>query len=223
MFGDELSPIAQQNALSYLTNNQSFLIDVETSQDTTSDNVLNQQARREHIPPPPPAKHRGEHIPPPPPTENNGEHLSPPLTNYNDNSLIPLEPQGTLIEPDSTNQALAQNPDTANDLSDTESFLSETEEEGESSLPLTKSDENESKELEPSSSASLPDQNKHEIEVYDKIMTGWDPVPLVAGQKRACPPEQQTMRTKRGRKVTRHDYKRLHHGRSALISINPKT
>ncbi|POS85479.1 hypothetical protein EPUL_002299 [Erysiphe pulchra] len=78
------------------------------------------------------------------------------------------------------------NPDTANDLSDTESFFSETEEEGESSLPLTRSDENESKEVEPSSSsASLPDQNKHEIEVDDKIMTGWDPVPPVAGQKRA--------------------------------------
>ncbi|RKF56130.1 hypothetical protein OnM2_083050, partial [Erysiphe neolycopersici] len=44
--------------------------------------------------------------------------------------LIPFEPQGTLIEPDSTNQDLAQNPDTTNDLSDTESFFSETEGEG---------------------------------------------------------------------------------------------
>lgn len=54
-------------------------------------------------------------------------------------------------------------------------------------------------------------------------MTGWDPVAPVAGQKRAHSPEIEMTRTRSGREVVCHDYKRLHHGRTALISSNPKS
>ncbi|KAI0992780.1 hypothetical protein K3495_g15405, partial [Podosphaera aphanis] len=57
----------------------------------------------------------------------------------------------------------------------------------------------------------------------ERIMTGWDPVKPLAGQKRDHSPEGETMITKRGRKVKRVDYNRLHHGLSANESSDPKT
>lgn len=70
-------------------------------------------------------------------------------------------------------------------------------------------------------------QPNHEIineeTPYDVIMTGWDPVAPKAGHKRAHSPEVETMQTKRGRKVIKHDYYRMHHGMSAITSSDPKT
>ena len=57
----------------------------------------------------------------------------------------------------------------------------------------------------------------------DLIMTGWDPIRSLAGQKRAHSSEGELMRTKRGRAVKRIDYYRLHHGKAALNSNDPKT
>ncbi|KAI0993216.1 hypothetical protein K3495_g14968 [Podosphaera aphanis] len=57
----------------------------------------------------------------------------------------------------------------------------------------------------------------------DLIMTGWDPIRSLAGQKRAHSPEAEFFRTKRGRAVKRVDYHRLHHGKAALTSSDPKT
>ncbi|KAI1003691.1 hypothetical protein K3495_g4519 [Podosphaera aphanis] len=57
----------------------------------------------------------------------------------------------------------------------------------------------------------------------ERIMTGWTPVKPLAGQKRDHSPEGEIMFTKRGRKVKRVDYNRLHHGLSANESSDPKT
>ncbi|KAI0990814.1 hypothetical protein K3495_g17373, partial [Podosphaera aphanis] len=63
---------------------------------------------------------------------------------------------------------------------------------------------------------------------YDQVMTGWDPVRSTAGHKRAHSPEKEytpseTMRTRSGREVKKHDYKRLHCGKAAQASPDPKT
>ena len=58
---------------------------------------------------------------------------------------------------------------------------------------------------------------------YDQIMTGWDPIRPIAGQKRAHSPEFQTMQTKRGREVRKFDYHRLHHGMAVQAYSNPQT
>ena len=63
--------------------------------------------------------------------------------------------------------------------------------------------------------------DEHEPKALDKIMTDWDPVIPLAGQKRAHPSERETMHTRRGREELRHDYKRLH-GKVALASTDPK-
>ncbi|KAI0997540.1 hypothetical protein K3495_g10648 [Podosphaera aphanis] len=57
----------------------------------------------------------------------------------------------------------------------------------------------------------------------ERIMTRWTLVKPLAGQKRDHSPEGETMFTKRGRKVKRVDYNRLHHGLSANESSDPKT
>lgn len=62
-----------------------------------------------------------------------------------------------------------------------------------------------------------------ELQPNDFIMTGWDPVKSLAGQKRACSPEGDMMRRKRGQAVKQVDYYCLHHGKSALESSDPKT
>lgn len=41
---------------------------------------------------------------------------------------------------------------------------------------------------------------------YDYIMTGWNPLQPVAGQKRPHSPEPETIQTKRGREVKKIDY-----------------
>lgn len=54
-------------------------------------------------------------------------------------------------------------------------------------------------------------------------MTGWDPVPQLAGTKRVRSPEAQTTRTRSGREIVRHDHKRLNHGRVAQALTNPQS
>ena len=58
---------------------------------------------------------------------------------------------------------------------------------------------------------------------YDQIMTGWDPVPPLAGTKRSRSPEQEIILSKRGRPVKKVDYKKLHHGKTVKINADPKT
>ncbi|KAI0994885.1 hypothetical protein K3495_g13296 [Podosphaera aphanis] len=57
----------------------------------------------------------------------------------------------------------------------------------------------------------------------DFVMTGWQPIPQIAGQKRSHSPEPEMMETRHGRKVKKHDYNLLHHGRSAHVSSDPTT
>ncbi|KAI1003851.1 hypothetical protein K3495_g4358 [Podosphaera aphanis] len=54
----------------------------------------------------------------------------------------------------------------------------------------------------------------------DDITTVWQPIPM-AGQKRQRSPEPEMMETRHGRKVKKHDYSLLHHGRSAQASSDP--
>lgn len=58
---------------------------------------------------------------------------------------------------------------------------------------------------------------------YDKIMTGWDPVPPIAGQKRPHSPEAETTQTRSGRNVKKLNYYRLHHGLAVQPYTDPKT
>ncbi|KAI0992039.1 hypothetical protein K3495_g16147, partial [Podosphaera aphanis] len=67
------------------------------------------------------------------------------------------------------------------------------------------------------------DSSSQEETPYDYVMTGWDSVQPVAGQKRQHSPEPGMMRTKRGRNVKRTNYYRLHHGMAASESTDPKT
>ncbi|KAI0993176.1 hypothetical protein K3495_g15008 [Podosphaera aphanis] len=67
------------------------------------------------------------------------------------------------------------------------------------------------------------DSSSQEETPYDYVMTGWDSVQPVAGQKRQHSPEPGMMRTKRGRNVKRTDYYRLHHGMAASELTDPKT
>lgn len=60
-------------------------------------------------------------------------------------------------------------------------------------------------------------------DAIDRIMTGWDPTPPLAGQKRDHSPESQTPYSKRGRPIRRIDYHKLHHGKTAVPYTNPKT
>lgn len=62
-----------------------------------------------------------------------------------------------------------------------------------------------------------------EQETYDRVMTGWDEVPPVAGQKRQHSPEPGIYRTKRGRPVKKIDYYKSHHGTVARPCGDPKT
>ncbi|KAI0991061.1 hypothetical protein K3495_g17126, partial [Podosphaera aphanis] len=60
-------------------------------------------------------------------------------------------------------------------------------------------------------------------EAYDRIMTGWDEVPPVAGRKRQRSPEPQIIHSKRGRPVKKLDYRKLHHGKVVKAGSDPKT
>lgn len=66
-------------------------------------------------------------------------------------------------------------------------------------------------------------ENGEEQVRYDQIMTGWDPVTPIAGQKRSRSPDDQITYTKRGRPVKRIDYNKLHHGKIARENTDPKT
>lgn len=58
---------------------------------------------------------------------------------------------------------------------------------------------------------------------YDQIMTGWDTVAPVAGQKRCRSPEPTITRSKRGRPIKKLDYHKMHHGKIAKPIVEPKT
>ena len=103
------------------------------------------------------------------------------------------------------------------DVTDDESYLTELEYQEDIEQPdvLAESHQEES--------GPLVGPTEEIAQVYDRIMTGWDPVPPIAGQKRPHSPEMQLIRTKRGREVVRHDYKRLNQGISAQIWTDPQT
>lgn len=65
--------------------------------------------------------------------------------------------------------------------------------------------------------------NDDQKENYDFAMTGWDPIPPIAGQKRSKSPEPEVTRSKKGRLVKKVDYHKLHHGKTAQIIADPKT
>ena len=65
-----------------------------------------------------------------------------------------------------------------------------------------------------------PDTNKDSC---DFIMTGWQPVPPIAGQKRQRSPDPELMETRHGRRVKKHDYSLLHYGMAAHASSDPTT
>ncbi|POS85018.1 hypothetical protein EPUL_003997 [Erysiphe pulchra] len=65
----------------------------------------------------------------------------------------------------------------------------------------------------------VSDQN----EKYDQVMTGWDPIPQLAGTKRSRSPEQEVTPSKRGRQIKKIDYYKLHHGKVVNITIDLKT
>ncbi|KAI0997883.1 hypothetical protein K3495_g10305, partial [Podosphaera aphanis] len=69
---------------------------------------------------------------------------------------------------------------------------------------------------------SMPDDDNYDPP-DDRIMTGWDPVRPLAGQKRNHSPEGDTMLTKRGRRVKRINYNSLHHGLSANETKDPQS
>lgn len=58
---------------------------------------------------------------------------------------------------------------------------------------------------------------------YDQIMTGWDEVRPIAGHKRNRSTEPTTTRSKRGRPIIKLDYHRMHHGKAARPTDEPKT
>ena len=62
-----------------------------------------------------------------------------------------------------------------------------------------------------------------EVERYDQIMTGWDPVIPLAGNKRGRSPKPEVAVSKRGRSVKKLDYYKLHHGKMAKNNNDPKT
>ncbi|KAI0992824.1 hypothetical protein K3495_g15360, partial [Podosphaera aphanis] len=66
----------------------------------------------------------------------------------------------------------------------------------------------------------LDDEGEKDI---DRIMTGWDQIRQLAGQKRDHSPEPHTTRSKRGRPIKRVNYYKLHHGKTAKSNADPKT
>lgn len=60
-------------------------------------------------------------------------------------------------------------------------------------------------------------------EPLDFLMTGWEPPPSLAGQKRPHSPENEIVKTRSGRKVKKYDYSLLHHGRIAHALSDPST
>lgn len=65
-------------------------------------------------------------------------------------------------------------------------------------------------------------QDVNDTELLDKIMTGWDPIRPTAGQKRSDSHEIKIIRPRSLREFKRYDYKRIHHGKSAISSTDPK-
>ncbi|RKF61111.1 hypothetical protein GcM3_159012, partial [Golovinomyces cichoracearum] len=79
------------------------------------------------------------------------------------------------------------------DFSDNESVYAESE-----NSRQPESLDNAAKEnLETSGQLTRPAEQQ--TQVYDRIMTGWDPLPQLAGQKRTRSPDTQIVQTKRGR------------------------
>lgn len=60
-------------------------------------------------------------------------------------------------------------------------------------------------------------------DLLDFIMTEWQPIPPIVGQKRLISPELEMVKMRHGRKVRKHDYNLLHQGKSAHSSSDPKT
>ncbi|KAI0991485.1 hypothetical protein K3495_g16702, partial [Podosphaera aphanis] len=108
------------------------------------------------------------------------------------------------------------------DLNDKEDVEEQRESESESYL---EAQENVGRELvRQGEHNSLVEINDGEAEErYDQVMTGWDPVPLIAGRKRSRSPEDQTTYSKRGRPIKKVDYYKLHHGKTLKGNADPKT
>ncbi|KAI0996506.1 hypothetical protein K3495_g11676 [Podosphaera aphanis] len=83
--------------------------------------------------------------------------------------------------------------------------------------------ENEQLQIAPQSITPQPTIGINDDMVNELEMTNYTSDPTLAGIKRPHSPEGDTMRTKRGRQVKRVDYYRLHHGKSAIASNDPKT
>ncbi|POS81846.1 hypothetical protein EPUL_006129, partial [Erysiphe pulchra] len=234
MFGDVSTSTDKQATLSYWANNHLLLSDqpdleipsqlhssleneltssIPDWRQLTSENIASTKAHStEDTQPPQPPQPRPDHIRPSSPLPPTGEStpLSPPLQPTTNNTLTT---QTSQVEPNQT--ADLTHPISNDDFSDDESIYAESEISKDPESIDSQADEN----LE--SSEQITNPSDQQIQIYDRIMTGWDPLPQLAGQKRNRSPDIQIMRTKRGRQVIRHDYNQLNQGKTAQLSTNP--
>ncbi|POS82153.1 hypothetical protein EPUL_006286 [Erysiphe pulchra] len=194
MFGDVSTSTDKQTTLSYWANNHLLLPE---QPDFEIPSQLHASPENELTSPIPDWR---ESTPP-----------SPPLQPTANNTLIT---QPSLDEPNQTADLthLISN----DDLSDDESIYAESEV---SKILNTTDIQAESSK----SSEQVTDPTEQQIQVYDKIMTGWDPLPQLAGQKRTRSPDTQIMTTKREIQVIRRDYNNLSKGKTAQLSIDPSS
>ena len=181
------------------------------------------------------------------PSEKKNAKTSPPLTDQNSHVQVPpsvpkisdevwpdssLEPSTLLISSNTTNQP--PRPPSSVD-SDFHSLYEDSEEPSQKQVDTRDKElmrQGEHDDSVPTEGEGVRHQGEHnqmvrteseEAERYDQIMTGWDPVTPLAGNKRGRSPEPEVIISKRGRPVKKLDYHKLHHGKMAKDDDNPKT
>ncbi|KAI0994088.1 hypothetical protein K3495_g14095, partial [Podosphaera aphanis] len=245
MFGDELPSTIQQHTHSYWANNNSLFsetnINTQRSRNTsTHDFQTPEPFEGENLPstpavdpviaddPPTPAESEEQssqtYSRSPSPASCDNEQSSPAESHHTDQTSQSPSPPST---PYCHSQELILQPENQGESSAEEDLEEITYDQvmtgWDPIRPIAGQKRAHSPERDHSSEEDL------EETPYDQVMTGWDPLRSVAGQKRPHSPDREysppkeTMTTRRGRQVVKHDYKRLHYGKSAQISPDPKT
>lgn len=150
----------------------------------------------------------GEPTPPSPSLQPRAENILAPQPSQHESNQI-TDPAHTIIsdDPNSIMTRKTNTPSFSNDdFSDDESIYAESEVSKELTITGIQADPS------PTLFEQTTDPAEQKIEVSDKIMTGWDPLPQLAGQKRTRSQDPQATQIKRGRHVIRHNYNNLNKG-----------